>query len=95
MTVHIYGTTLLVPYNLILTTDMALASSSSRNPGVPYSADQLREKLVDDAGNNATDLYCPLGGCRCLLLRKGSARLVKRDGEAVSDHTDLIYYLLV
>lgn len=63
---------------------LAPSSSTSRNPGSPFTAGLLSEKLVDSAGNNATDLYCPLGGCRCLMLRKGSAKLVKRDGDAVS-----------
>lgn len=60
-----------------------LAQSSHRNPGQAYSA-SLREKLVSDDGTNASDIYCPLAGCRCLLLKIGSAKLVERTGEAVS-----------
>lgn len=63
-------------------------ASTSRNPGVPFTPELLQEKkLVDSAGNNATDIFCPLGGCRCLILKKGSAKLVKRNAEAVSQYT--------
>jgi hypothetical protein len=64
---------------------MALVSSSSRNPGLAFTAELFQDKLVDASGSNATDIYCPLGGCRCLILRRGSAKLVKRTGEAVGD----------
>ena len=62
-------------------------ASTSRNPGTAYSA-SLQEKLVAPGDStNAFDMYCPLGGCRCLMLRQGSARLVKRSAAAVSGRT--------
>lgn len=62
----------------------SLVASGSRNPGQPYS-EALRPSLVaaEDGQTNAYDIYCPLGGCRCLLLRKGSATLVARSAAAV------------
>ena len=57
-------------------------ASTSRNPGEPYSGD-LRTRLVTAANTNAFDIYCPLAGCRCILLRKGTAELAKRNGEPV------------
>jgi GNAT superfamily N-acetyltransferase len=40
--------------------------------------------LADASGLNKGKLYCPRRQCRCLLLRKGAARLVERSSEPVS-----------
>lgn len=60
------------------------ATSTRRSPGEAYSADLAAQLKDESTGLNATDIYCPLGGCRCLLLRKGNATLVQRSAEAVS-----------
>lgn len=62
---------------------MALAYSS-RNPGVPFSQ-EIKDRLAASAGQtNEYDIYCPLAGCRCLILRKGHAQLVNRKADVVS-----------
>lgn len=66
----------------------ASTASASRNPGVPYSL-SIKSSIIDSSnGTNAADIYCPLAGCRCLILRKGSAQLVERDSGPVSAFVD-------
>ncbi|GAA6010488.1 hypothetical protein JCM10207_001329 [Rhodosporidiobolus poonsookiae] len=57
------------------------AGLTVRSPGAPFSRFALAggvEKLVDpETGLNAADLYCPRAECRCLLLRRGTGKLVR------------------
>ena len=53
-----------------------------RNPGESWQDLNVQE-MTDAQGKNKYDLFCPRSQCRCLLLRKGNAILVKRDQSPV------------
>ena len=43
------------------------------------------EKIVEPGTNkNAADIICPIDKCKCLVIKKGAAILVERDGSKVN-----------
>ena len=43
------------------------------------------EKIVESGTNkNAGDIMCPIETCKCLVIKKGAAILVERDGSKVN-----------
>jgi ribosomal protein S18 acetylase RimI-like enzyme len=56
--------------------EMAFDFPIIRSPGVPFSSLGGMDGLLDQEGMNASDLYCPRGECKCLLLRKGVGKYV-------------------
>ncbi|KAI9493704.1 Mss4-like protein [Zychaea mexicana] len=46
-----------------------------------HSLEDPLEKIVEpDTSRNAADILCPLDKCKCLVIKKGAAVLVERDG---------------
>ncbi|KAF7725890.1 hypothetical protein EC973_009222 [Apophysomyces ossiformis] len=46
--------------------------------------DPLAQLALPDTGKNAGDVICPKETCRCVILRKNKATLVKRDANKMS-----------
>lgn len=50
-----------------------------RNPGKPFESFTGMGELLTADSNNAGNLYCPRGECRCLLLKAGVGKWVRGD----------------
>ncbi|KAI8144441.1 Mss4-like protein [Fennellomyces sp. T-0311] len=44
-----------------------------------HSLSEPLEKIVE-SGKNAADILCPIDKCKCVVIKKGAATLVDRDG---------------
>lgn len=53
---------------------------------VPFHSlnDPLSQIVEKETAANAADIFCPIETCRCLVIRKGAAKLVERQGNKAS-----------